>query len=109
VSAPGIARHELGLATVLRSGAWLSIVFWGASFVATRAEKPSRCARERTRGALSVSQGSAYATAAKESLGSIPPGIAGAAESVSTSAATGRSATYASTPNASGSDQAEMS
>lgn len=30
------AQQEFRLASVLRSGAWLSITFWGASFVATR-------------------------------------------------------------------------
>lgn len=32
----GPARQEFDLVGVLRSGAWLSIAFWGASFVATR-------------------------------------------------------------------------
>jgi len=32
----GVTRQEFRLGTVLRSGAWLSILFWGASFVATR-------------------------------------------------------------------------
>jgi drug/metabolite transporter (DMT)-like permease len=36
MSAAGAQRQEFTLAAVLRSGAWLSITFWGASFVATR-------------------------------------------------------------------------
>jgi drug/metabolite transporter (DMT)-like permease len=36
MSAAGTGRQEFTLAAVLRSGAWLSITFWGSSFVATR-------------------------------------------------------------------------